>query len=120
MRSHIGFQIGFRQNYFLAAALALNSSLIFSISTDFATGLKFCTFKLVLLRADFALSLRPFLFKRVTDITFAFKGCKNKQVLQFIATDSQNISNQLLKSINSRAITHLRSNSTLAICESVA
>ncbi len=78
------------KNYF--ASLALNSSLIFSISTALATGLKFWVFRDVLLRADFPLSLRFFLFKRVTDITLSFKGCKNKQVLQFTATDSQIIS----------------------------
>jgi hypothetical protein len=44
--------------------------LIFSISTDLATGLKFSTFNAVLLRADFDLSLRAFLLNLVTAMTF--------------------------------------------------
>ena len=62
------------KNYaFFAAALALNSSLIFSISTLFFTGWKFWIFKAVLLRAALALSFRFLRLSRVTDMTFRFK-----------------------------------------------
>jgi hypothetical protein len=47
----------------------LNPALISSTSTDFMTGLKFWIFRVVLLREASALSLRPFLFNRVTPMT---------------------------------------------------
>src|SRR5882757_2297366 len=74
-RASSNFQISKFSNYFFAAAafFALNSSLIFSISTDFATGWKFWILRVVLLRADLALSLRFLRLRRVTAINTSFK-----------------------------------------------
>ena len=54
-------------------AFALNSSLIFSISTFWITGWKFWLLSACLLLADLALSLRFFLLSLVTDMIQCFK-----------------------------------------------
>src|SRR5258706_3623009 len=69
-----------RNQAFFAAALALNSSFIFSISPPFITGWKFWIFNAVLLRDALALSLRFLRLSRVTDMTFLFlKSRKNSR-----------------------------------------
>src|SRR5258706_11366519 len=68
-----------RNQAFFAAALALNSSLIFSISTPFITGWKFWIFSAVLLRDALALSLRFLRLSRVTAMTFCLKNRKNSR-----------------------------------------
>lgn len=55
------------------SAFALNSSLIFSTSTVFNTGLKFCIFSFCLLTAAADLSLRFFLLSLVTAMAFLLK-----------------------------------------------
>ena len=55
-------------NYAFAAAFCLNSSLIFSTSTDFITGLKFRFLRDKSLTLDLDLSFLPFRFNLVTAI----------------------------------------------------